>query len=129
MRNNSFVYILLLIMDYELIKRLAQQKKNIGSVKKLAELIEMTEQGLHKAIRNESLTVKKMELIADLLGLQLVLQPVGNIAAEPDTAYKLKEDTPQEAKDIIRELNGKIAKLQERILVLAEKVEASNNKK
>lgn len=116
-------------MDYELIKKLSQKNKNVGSVKKLAEIIGMTETGFYKAIKNESLSVKKLELIASALDLRLLLLPKGDILTEPDGKYTIKEGAPREAQEIISELNGKIAKLQQRILVLAEKVEASNNKK
>lgn len=52
-------------MDYSLIKKLSEEKGI--SLKSLAESIKMTEQGMHAAFRNQTLTVAKLESIAQAL--------------------------------------------------------------
>ena len=57
-------------MDYELVKRLIRANKS--TVKKVAEAIGMTEPGLYKAFKNDSLTVNKLENIAKVIGIPVI---------------------------------------------------------
>lgn len=57
-------------MDYSKIKRISQAKK--VTIKSLAEKIGMTEHGLHASIRNNSLKIRDLEKIADVLNIPVV---------------------------------------------------------
>jgi DNA-binding Xre family transcriptional regulator len=52
-------------MDYSYLKETIKTKKK--SIKGIAELIEMSEQGLHSAFRNNTLKIKDLESICNVL--------------------------------------------------------------
>ena len=53
-------------MDYSILKKIAASKR--VSLKKLAVLIDMTETGFFAAMKKDTLSVKKLEKCADVLG-------------------------------------------------------------
>lgn len=53
-------------MDYSLLKKIAASKR--VSLKKLAVLIDMTETGFFAAMKNDTMSVKKLEKCAVVLG-------------------------------------------------------------
>lgn len=65
-------------MDYQLIKNKSKEKGI--SLKTLAESIKMTEQGLHAAFRNNTLTVSALEKISIQLDTPLTYFLVGETA-------------------------------------------------
>lgn len=98
-------------MDYELIKKYISKKKL--TVKKVAHAIDMTESGLYRAFSNDSLTVNKLERIAEELGMSprdfWPERPYSSaIAVEPGSDYKPEEtdELDKRMKDAEKELKA-----------------------
>lgn len=75
-------------MDYGLIKRLAQAKGI--TIKRLAEMAGITEQGFHKTVKNETLQIAALEKIATILDVpaSIFFDETNNLVSEPTTEYQ-----------------------------------------
>lgn len=75
-------------MDYSILKKITASKRI--SLKRLATLIDMSDTGFFAAIKNDTLTVKKLEKCAEVLGCSVCdfFQCTGSSA--PDDGFKSK---------------------------------------
>lgn len=92
-------------MDYKLIKN--KITKAGFTIKQVAELIELTEAGLHRAFSNDTLTVNKLEKIAEVLGISPrdFFPEIGYttaLATEPNTDYKSEAEKTREDIEIMK---------------------------
>ena len=81
-------YIFFSLMDYNLIKKLAQVKGI--TIKNLAEMAGITEQGLHKTLKKETLQIAVLEKIASILGVPAAVffEETNNIVSEHSIEYQ-----------------------------------------
>jgi hypothetical protein len=75
-------------MDYSILKKIAASKR--VSLKKLAVLIDMTETGFFAAMKNDTMSVKKLEKCAQVLGCTICDFFVCTGSNSADDGYKAK---------------------------------------
>jgi transcriptional regulator with XRE-family HTH domain len=119
-------------MDYGLIKKIAKDKKI--SIKMLAELCNMTEAGLYQAMNNKTLKIEKLEEIANILAVPIIIFFEKNSnTAEPGQVNEMELPSPVEPLNTIdiMELKvpnkEKISLMRERISTLTLKLEITEH--
>src|SRR5690242_10012380 len=102
-------------MDYNRLKDLLKERKI--SVKKLAELIGMSEAGLYQSMKNDTMTIKVLESISEILRV-----PMRVFWENCDISQKSVGRVGPDVESKGEDLRGKVIALQDELLAEKDRV-------